>query len=469
MIPEFAVLGHPNEGKSSVVSTLTEDDQIRVSRIPGETLVSRSYTVAIDGEKLIRFVDTPGFQVPQQTLAWFKKYDGDPGQIIECFIDTFQNDSFYFDECELLAPLSKGAGIIYVVDGSRPVRQDDLAEMEILRLTGRPRMAVINSKTNTKDYTADWKQEFRKQFNSIRVFNSNTANFMDRILMLESLKSIDQEWEPMLARVIQAFKADWQKRNQMACNIIIKAMEASLSFSISKKVKQGADPEQIQQELTHKYQEHIKKIETLMFKKIRLLFKHNVFEYQLPDYSILLHDLFSKQTWELLGLTKEQLATAGAIIGGTFGAVIDTAAAGITFGIFTAIGSVIGAGSAVLSGKKMLGRKKAGFLRLGGDITRLGPSKNLQFLYVLLDRALIYYSHIINRPHGKRDASVINQAGPDGKKGLTAGFTSAQRSVCARYFKATTGRALFKGFKQEKSLHPFEALIESILANISGT
>ncbi len=464
MIPEFAVLGHPNEGKSSVVSTLTEDDQIKVSRIPGETVVSRQFTVTIDGEELIRFVDTPGFQVPRQTLAWFKKYDGAPGQIIECFVNTFQNDPFYSDECELLAPLSTGAGIIYVVDGSRPVRQDDLAEMEILRLTGRPRMAVINSKTDTKDYTADWKHQFRKHFNSIRVFNSNTANFMDRILMLESLKSIDQDWEPMLARVIQVFKDDWQRRNQMACAIIIKTIEANLSFSLSQKVKQGTDSEKIQQALTLQYQEHLKKSETLMFKKIRLLFKHNLFEYPLPDYSILQHDLFSKQTWELLGLTKEQLAAAGAIIGGTFGAMIDAAAAGITFGVFTAIGGIVGAGSAVISGKKMAGKKKAGF-RLGGDKIRLGPSKNLQFLYVLLDRAFIYYSHIINRPHGKRDSAGMDQSGQDGKKGLTAGFTSAQRAVCTRYFKTGTGRVLFK---QEKTLQPFEALIESVLSNISG-
>ena len=92
MIPEFAVLGHPNEGKSSVVSTLTEDDKIKVSRIPGETTVSRTYTVKIDGESIIRFVDTPGFQVPRQTLAWFTAFDGDPASIIEQFIETFKNE-----------------------------------------------------------------------------------------------------------------------------------------------------------------------------------------------------------------------------------------------------------------------------------------------------------------------------------------------------------------------------------------
>ena len=49
-------------------------------------------------------------------------------------------------DVELLLPLTQGAGIIYVVDGSRPVRGVDRAEMEILRLTGLPRMAILNSK-----------------------------------------------------------------------------------------------------------------------------------------------------------------------------------------------------------------------------------------------------------------------------------------------------------------------------------
>ena len=193
MIPEFAVVGHPNEGKSSVVSTLTEDDQIRVSRIPGETVVCRTYTVKIGGKEIIRFVDTPGFQVPRQTLAWFSAYTGDPETIVGEFVKAHQQDPFFKDECELLGPVARGAGIIYVVDGSRPVRGDDLAEMEILRLSGRPRMAVINSKTRASDYTAQWQHEFRKQFNAIRVFNSNTAGFSDRMKMLESLNAIDQE------------------------------------------------------------------------------------------------------------------------------------------------------------------------------------------------------------------------------------------------------------------------------------
>jgi hypothetical protein len=463
MIPEFAVLGHPNEGKSSVVSTLTEDDQIKVSPVPGETTISRNYTVTIDGKDIIRFVDTPGFQVPRQTLAWFKAFDGDHANIADRFIDSFKDDPFYADECELLSPVARGAGIIYVVDGSRPVRDDDLAEMEILRLTGQPRMAIINSKTEDKDYTRDWKLEFRKHFNCIRVFNSNSANFTERIKMLESLKAIDQEWEHVLSLVIMAFKKDWQKRNQLVMTLMIQSIEKSLLFSISEPITSSSDQEEIKERLNKKYQNHIKDLEKKTFKQIRVLFKHHLFEYHMSEYSILKHDLFSKQTWELLGLTKEQLAAAGAIIGGTMGAFIDTAAAGITFGIFTAIGGVLGAGSALFGGKEITKKKRAG-IRFGGDKLKLGPNKNLQFLYILIDRALIYYSHIINRPHGKRDLSGQPLNTDSKKKGYCAGFTASQRNVCANFFKTVTGRSFIK---EQKAMSKFEELIESVLNDIS--
>ncbi len=460
-VPEFAVLGHPNEGKSSVVSTLTEDDQIRVSPVPGETRVARTYTVKIDGKKIIRFVDTPGFQVPRQTLAWFRKYTGDPQKILDRFIQTFSRDPFFADECELMAPVARGAGIIYVVNGSRPVREDDLAEMEILRLTGRPRMAIINSKQAQKDYTQEWKQEFRKHFNAIRVFNSNTANFHERIRMLESLKSIDQEWEDSLSGVILAFENEWKKRTRLACAQMTHALEKIMGFSVSQRLAPGSDPVQAREKLNESYQQGVREIEQKMFARIRSLFKHHLYDYPLPDYSVLQHDLFSKQTWELLGLTQPQLAAAGAVMGGTMGLAIDAAAHGLTFGVFTALGSLLGAGSA-LAGAKKIARKTGPGIRLGGDWLHLGPNENLQFLYVLMDRALIYYSHIIHRAHGRRTQP---EGGEEGLKiGITTGLSQAQRNVCTRFFKSVQGKVLLKG---KKAVPEFALFLETLLEQIA--
>ena len=110
-IPVFAVVGHPNEGKSSIVSTLSEDDTVRVAPEPGTTRVCRAYPILIDGVEIIRFVDTPGFQSPRSTLAWFKAYNGEDSLLVDAFLDTHGKNPEFFDECELLSPIDSGAGI----------------------------------------------------------------------------------------------------------------------------------------------------------------------------------------------------------------------------------------------------------------------------------------------------------------------------------------------------------------------
>lgn len=464
VIPEFAVVGHPNEGKSSVVSTLTEDDQIRVSPVPGETTRASSYTVKIDQNEIVRFIDTPGFQVPQQALAWFQAYKGEPNRIVQAFIEQFKDDPFYADECELFEPVAHGAGIIYVVDGSRPVRDDDLAEIEILRLTGRPRMAVINSKTKEKDYTRDWKDEFAKSFNAIRVFNSNTANFNERISMLESLKPIDQGWEAALSKVIQAFKSDWEKRKTIVSADIFQTIESCLYFSVSEPLNPDSHRQKVEKKLIQKYQTRIKSLEQQLFQNIRAQFKHHLFDHPLPEYAILEHDLFSEQTWELLGLTTRQLAGAGAVLGGSLGVVLDTAAAGISFGVFTAIGSMIGAGSAVLGGKKIAGKNPGG-LRLGGDKVTIGPNKNPQFIFILLDRILIYTAQMMNRAHGKRDVSISDNALEKTKRGYTTRFSMDEKKICAQFLKTCTRKWKTS---DKKTGSEFQNLIEQKMDELSG-
>jgi predicted GTPase len=180
MIPEFAIIGHPNEGKSSVLSTLAEDDSVRISPIPGETRDCRSFPVIVDGREILRFTDTPGFQNPARVLAELKKRKEAIYPLRE-FREFAADIEDLHDDHELLGPVERGAGIIYVVDGSRPVRGVDRMEMEILRFTGKPRMAIINCKAEDEQYLDGWKSEFRKNFNSFRVFNAHRATYAERI------------------------------------------------------------------------------------------------------------------------------------------------------------------------------------------------------------------------------------------------------------------------------------------------
>ncbi|ABW67254.1 GTPase/DUF3482 domain-containing protein [Desulfosudis oleivorans] len=434
-IPTFAVLGHPNEGKSSVVSTLTEDDSVRISPFPGETTVCRHYPVTIDGREILRFVDTPGFQQPRKTLEWLAAFQGPPADMAAAFIAAHKDNPDFSHETELFSPLAKGAGIVFVVDGSRPLRRVDIMEMEILRLTGLPRMAVINTKEHHRaEFLDDWKHEARKHFNTVRLFDAHRATCAERIDLLESLKHIDPEWQPMLQEVIAAFKNDWQGRINRAVTVILDLLAGAARHVVSDTCGDESQAPHTRTKLETRYRTDIQKMEKAALQEIRKLFKHNLFDVELPPHSIVNEDLFSKKAWHVLGLGQWQLAAAGAAGGGILGANIDLALAGHSLGAFTAIGGLLGGGSAIFGARRAFNARVKG-LPLGRLKVEVGPVKTDQMLFILLDRALIYFSHVSNWAHSRREPPLQAPA-PAGRQGITSQWEAANRKEFARFFAA---------------------------------
>jgi len=466
MTPEFAILGHPNEGKSSVLSTLAEDDSVRVSPIPGETTECRTFPVIIDGREVLRFTDTPGFQNPGRVLSELKKLAENEANPLKTFREYAATIPELHDDCELLGPVERGAGIIYVVDGSRPVRNVDRAEMEILRLTGKPRMAIINCKEDDNDYLSAWKTEFRKNFNSHRLFNAHRATYAERILLLETLKSIDQDWHQVLSEVVTAFKKDWEARNNTTADIITSLLSDSLSLQLTKDLSSEGQADQLREKLFARYSETIGRMEKDAHQRIRNLFKHNIFRYDLPPHSVLNKDLFDERTWQLLGLTRQQVIIAGGLGGAAIGAGLDVAALGHGLGMFTAMGTLAGALGALFGGETFSDKATFMGIPLGGKRVQVGPAKSIDLLFILLNRSLLYYQHTINWAHGRRDYEKADQPflQSDSPQGFTKNWSAGNIKICHDFFKVIRDE---KGENGRKAVEKFRQLLLTTMQKIS--
>ncbi|WP_163338659.1 GTPase/DUF3482 domain-containing protein [Desulfopila sp. IMCC35008] len=464
--PEIAIIGHPNEGKSSVLSTLAEDDSVRVSATPGETVVCRTFPVRIDGREVLRFTDTPGFQNPSRVLAELRKLTEEDGDCITRFREKFQTVPELHDDIELLQPIERGAGIIYVVDGSRPVRNVDRAEMEILRLSGRPRMAIINCKDDRYNHLDSWKNEFRKTFNSNRVFNAHRATYAERILLLEALKSIDQDWHPILDKVVVAFKDDWASRNRQTMHILLDLFTDCLQYTVSAPLNATTDQEELQKQLTRSYHKTIGEKEKKAHRRIRGLYKHNIFDYSLPAHSLLHEELFSEKTWSVMGLSKTQIVIIGGLGAAAIGAGIDIAAGGMALGLVTGLAGAAGAIGALWGGKKLSQDGVFG-VRIGGEQLRLGPATDINLLFVLINRALLYYKHTINWAHGRRDYENISikSETENHSFNITSNWSTARLRICSSFFSAVTGKKENNIGQEKKKLGE---IIERSLAEISS-
>jgi len=91
-------------------------------------------------------------------------------------------------------------------------------------------------------------------------------------------------------------------------------------------------------------------------------------------------------------------------------------------------------------GGKTMARSKVLGIPLGAREIQIGPVKNSQFLYILLDRSLIYFSHVSNWAHGRRDieAGRIEQGQEPARSGYAARWDAGVRSTCNTFFKELT-------------------------------
>lgn len=441
--PEIAIIGHPNEGKSSVLSTLAEDDSVRISPTPGETRECRTFPVVIDGKVVLQFTDTPGFQNPGRILAELKKLNGNSDALLEQLKLFTASSPDLKDDYELLLPVTRGAGVIYVVDGARPLRNVDRAEMEILRLIGRPRMAVINCKNDDFQFLDSWKDELRKHFNSSRVFNAHRATYAERIELLEALKAIDQDWYKLLSDIVSAFRQDWQARTRISAETICSLLNDCLCFQLQKDLSAGQGVARLEQQLLQKYTADVIKKEKRAHQQIRALFKHNIFDYQLPPHSILREDLFNQKTWQLLGLTKKQLLLLGGIGGAAVGAGVDVAALGHGLGLFTALGGTVGFLGALLGRDNLTTDASFLGLKIAGQQIQIGPINNISLMFVLINRAFLYFQHTINWAHGRRDyPDHESKDQPTDLHGFTSKWSAQNLKTCNSFFKAVHKKSI---------------------------
>ncbi len=408
MIPRFAVVGHPNKGKSSIVATLAESADVPISDTPGTTTRTRPFRLTIDGEPLYELYDTPGFQRPRQVLAWLQAHAGDAADrsdTVARFVAEHRDQPRYRDECELLAPLLDGAGILYVVDGSIPYGPEYEAEMEILRWTGRPRMALINM-IGTADHSDAWRAALDQYFAIVRVFDAQRADFSRRIELLRAFAELSQEWREPLERAIRALRKARARRHDLAAEEITSLLIDALTATVQAEIDVDADPTTVQATLRDRLIGVIAAREARSRTRIEAIYDHNGITREEAAATVLAEDLFSDASFRFFGLSRAQLMSTGAAAGAVTGGGIDVLLGGASLMLGAAVGAIAGATTALLGSQRIAEMKVLG-QSLGRKQVQVGPVRDANLPWVLLGRALLHCRLVAERNHARRDALVM--------------------------------------------------------------
>jgi GTPase Era involved in 16S rRNA processing len=407
-LPVFAIVGHPNKGKSSIVSTLSEDESVTISPVPGTTLDNRRYPMAVDGEILYELIDTPGFQRARAALEWMRGHAVsavDRADTVRRFVDEHRNDSRFSAECHLLKPIIEGAGILYVVDGSRPFGEDYEAEMEILRWTGQPSLALINM-IGDSDYSDDWYKALGQYFRIVRVFDAMEADFDRRVQLLLAFGEIRETWRSALEKAVRILREEQARRRALAARVIAEMLARMITHVRRRRLAAGETLDEARDALLQAYKQDLAAMEQPCREEVEQIYNHRNLERHEPLVQLLDEDLFSHQTWVLFGLTRQQLIATGALGGAAAGGVIDLAAHGTSLLMGSGLGALAGGVTAWLTSDRIARIKVLGH-PLGGKEISIGPMRNINFPYVALGRALLHQRIVEERTHARRGPLAI--------------------------------------------------------------
>ena len=457
--PKFAVVGHPNKGKSSIVSALSMDDSVQISDTPGTTTKKRSFPLSVDGKIVYELFDTPGFQRARRVLAWLEAHEvsADKKQeVVQAFIDTHKEDERFRDEIELLEPIMNGAGIIYVVDASKPYGKEYEAEMEVLRWTGQPSMALIN-KIGESDYSKEWKKALEQYFKMVRTFNPMQVDKAQHISILESMAQLKEEWIAPVKSSIKLFESYYDQMIDKSAYLITRLVYESLTFVDKLKFNTEEASEEDRKKIEKNYKEKLRGFEKRTQEKIEHIWNHDHLEIEENILTFDGMDLFSEETASIFGLTRKEMMITGITSGAVTGAGIDLLFAGHTLLLGGAIGAVVGGVGAYfgfdeLSEIKVLGQN------LGKRFLQMGPMENRNFPYILLGRNLYYTSVISHKSHAKREMIHINMDSTFKDKWLDDDL----KKSLEKYHK------LFRSGKEvdAEALKAYEALIKETLKKL---
>lgn len=425
--PLFAVVGHPNKGKSTLVASLAQDASVGISGEPGTTSIAREFPMRVDGDVLYTLVDTPGFQRPRATLEWLQAQNpsaADRPQAVARFVEQHSEDQRFTAECELLRPVINGAGILYVVDGAVPYAAEYDAEMEILRWCGQPSIALINP-IGGRAHVDDWSRALAQYFSVVRELDALDAPFEQRLQILSGFAELSQHWREPMNRAMHILREARAQALDESASAIAELVADAIALKVECRVDAGDDPLRYRPQLEQRYQQGLRDLEDRCCQRVQACYRYEPIERIEAALEAIAEDLFSQDTWLLFGLKRKDLARAGLAAGALSGLGIDALSGGGSLFLGAALGAAIG-GVGTWFSVDALAELRIERLPLGGRIARFGPSRNPNLPFVLIGRARAHHTLINGRSHAHRGPLELRT------QGALNVLTNEQRDTLAR-------------------------------------
>ncbi|NDV62932.1 DUF3482 domain-containing protein [Puniceicoccales bacterium CK1056] len=422
MSVEVIVIGETNDGKTTVVSNLIEDEDAVIGPEPGTTRKAHRHRLFDrNGEVLLEVWDTPGFEETDEMHYWFTRQAGQGvGNLAEAFVEEHSGKADWQRDMELMRPIHEGAIVVYVAASNRRPIEDDRKQLEIIRLTGAVRVALINQKPGENDFTDEWVTLLQREIGAVDTYQPMTAGIRERLNLLETLGRCCIGSREEIQAVRDALEADWEARLEDLARMMLDTLRKILECRGSSRKGEAASRDKLNRNLN--------RIEESFRSDAKALFRHRKATFNSP---VLDAPLTSTGMWKSfgLGLTRKQAVFASAVMGAGVGAVVDASVGGFSF----LTGTLIGGATGTFIGASLIYSPVSANFGDNQVVTKVQAKSNLP--NVLMDRLLIFGRLLIRISHGIRSEEALRievDSSTDASNSRLRNWSSKEREAFSR-------------------------------------
>ncbi len=402
--PTFAFIGKPNNGKSSIISALTFDDRIEISKEVGTTTTSQQYSYMYNSNVVCNFYDTPGFEQAKHIWNYIKKDEDSYGHnSLREFMQEYKSQDSMKKDIEIVEAILDSDFIVFVINISQNYNQNVIGyELEIIKSLKKPLLILFNQIGDNENLD-EWREKLKEyDLNNTHSINPLSSSYQNISNIYTSLYTIDSSLEDKLYldQLLRTHRKHLEENKQNSSSEIAKMLVEILQYENIYKTSHEKITQDDKEKALHSYQNKIYEIENRYKKKIE-----NIWGYYQVNVVDERPKIDSEQSIRL-GLTKERLVALSSVLGVGAGAILGSPLAildaGISSVIFSSIGGLVAGGSAYLASDKF-----SSFIISKKSIIHKIDKRNYNVSFILLKRSLEHLDRLIKHGHANRTDIVI--------------------------------------------------------------
>lgn len=408
-----ATIGPTNEGKTSLLRTLTGDPNFGlVNAFNGTTVRAEIQKVFYRGiAEILQLVDTPGFQTSGEileTLAEDAEVEARGGAFgLDDVLRVIpRNDDDYRHDLRAWNEVARCDVVIFVANVVEDPNQSLIKHtLSILKNVGKPVVVAYNNLgaeseneetgvATFDDFRADWDAILQKNgFYLIQTYDAHRRSFRDEIALFEKIAALVRD--PLRRRVLQLEMEDRRARESRRLDNSRKIVaELLLDVAAYREIETNVAREDWrarlerledalkQNVMRREHQAHLELLETWGF-RLGVL-----------DREALVVDDVANETDQVFGAEAQRHfkvgGGVGAAVGAAVGAVVDVGTAGLSLGGGAALGAflggVLGGGGAAFYNRRYDAKGKKLTVRPDKDVAVVLTSRAVDLIQKLQTR-----------------------------------------------------------------------------------